>query len=90
MIATKTPAVEEFLKSGDNERFEYAQGEKWEKPLANKDQASLQAGLGYALRQYGLEGGNGKPFPAWQGSRSGRATHRCLRSWETDAHFSGE
>ena len=65
MTATKTPAVEEFLKSGENERFEYAQGEKWEKPLANKDHASLQACLGYELRQYGLESGNGELFPAW-------------------------
>jgi Uma2 family endonuclease len=65
MIATKTPAVEEFLRSGENDRSEYAQGEKWEKPLANKDHASLQAGLGHALRQYGLESGNGEPFPAW-------------------------
>jgi hypothetical protein len=29
MIATKTPAVEEFLRGGENDRSEYAQGEKW-------------------------------------------------------------
>jgi Uma2 family endonuclease len=65
MIATKTPSVEEFLRSGDNERSEYAQGEQWEKPLANKDHASSQANLGSALMQYGRESGNGEPLPSW-------------------------
>src|SRR5205807_4671700 len=57
MIATKTPTVEEFLRSGDNDRSEYARGEKWEKPLPNKDHASLQASLGSALVQYGRQSG---------------------------------
>src|SRR5229473_2832178 len=65
MIATKTPIVQEFLRCGDNERSEYAQGEKWEKPLANKDHASLHASLGSALVQYGRESGNGEPFSEW-------------------------
>ena len=43
MIATKTPTVEEFLRSGDNDRSEYARGEKWEKPLPNRDHSDLQA-----------------------------------------------
>src|SRR5579859_7861364 len=65
MIATKTPAVEEFLRSGDNDRSEYAQGEKWEKPLPNRDHSSLQLYLGSALLQYGRQSGNGKPFSEW-------------------------
>ena len=55
MIATKTPTVEEFLRSGDNERSEYAQGEKWEKLPANKDHASLHAQLGSALVGTGVK-----------------------------------
>jgi|SRR6266478_6223390 len=65
MIATKTPTVEEFLRSGDNDRSEYAQGEKWEKPLPNKYHADLQLSLGSSLRQYGRESGNGKAFSEW-------------------------
>ena len=65
MIATKTPPVEEFLRSGDNDRSEYAQGEKWEKPLPNKYHSDLQLELGLALRQYGRQSGNGKPFSEW-------------------------
>jgi Uma2 family endonuclease len=65
MIAAKTPAVEEFLRSGDNDRSEYAQGEKWEKPLPNSDHSSLQLCLGSALLQYGREIGNGQPFSEW-------------------------
>ena len=65
MIATKTPTVEEFLRSGDNDRSEYAQGEKWEKPLPNRDHARLQLRLGSALLQYGSETGNGEPFSEW-------------------------
>ena len=66
MIATKTPTVEEFLRSGDNDRSEYAQGEKWEKPLPNKDHARLQLRLGSALLQYGSERGGGEPFSEWR------------------------
>jgi Uma2 family endonuclease len=65
MIATKTPSVEEFLQSGENERSEYAQGEKWEKPLANKMHADIQMSLGSALTQYGRETGNGEPLSGW-------------------------
>jgi Uma2 family endonuclease len=65
MIATKTPAVDEFLRSGENDRSEYAQGEKWEKPLPNKYHSDLQLQLGSALVQYGRESGNGEPFSAW-------------------------
>jgi Uma2 family endonuclease len=65
MIATKTPTVEEFLRSGDNERFEYAQGEKWEKPFANRDHASLHASLCSALVEYGRDSGIGEPLPSW-------------------------
>jgi Uma2 family endonuclease len=65
MIATKTPAVEEFLRTGDNDRSEYAQGEKWEKPLPNQYHGDLQLGLGSALRQYGRESGNGKAISEW-------------------------
>jgi Uma2 family endonuclease len=65
MIATKTPTVEEFLRSGDNDRSEYAQGEKWEKPLPNRDHSDIQANIISALVQYRRESGNGKPFPEW-------------------------
>src|SRR5438128_7003779 len=65
MTPTNTPAAEEFLRSGDNERCEYAHGDKWEKPQANKQHAQLQVHLGAALVQYGRESGNGEPFSAW-------------------------
>jgi Uma2 family endonuclease len=65
MIATKTPGVEEFLRSGENERSEYAQGEKWEKPLPNKPHARLQLRIGSALVQYGSRSGTGEPFSEW-------------------------
>jgi Uma2 family endonuclease len=65
MIAAKTPTVEEFLWSAENERFEYAQGDKWEKPQSNKQHARLQLRLGSKLLQYGLESGNGEPFSEW-------------------------
>jgi Uma2 family endonuclease len=65
MIATRTPSVEEFLQAGDNERSEYAQGDKWEKPLANKKHAHVQMSLGAALMQYGRETGNGRPLSEW-------------------------
>jgi Uma2 family endonuclease len=65
MIATKTPSVEEFLQSGGNERSEYAQGEKWEKPLPNKKHADVQMSLGSALKQYGRETGTGRPLSEW-------------------------
>src|SRR5712671_7755153 len=32
MIDTKTPSVEEFLRTPENDRCEYAHGEQWEKP----------------------------------------------------------
>src|SRR5690349_10272908 len=65
MIATKTPSVEEFFRFGENERCEYAQGEKWEKPLANKNHSDLHAQLGSALVQYGRESGNGEALASW-------------------------
>jgi Uma2 family endonuclease len=65
MIATKTPPVEEFLRSGDNDRAEYAQGERWEKPLPNEDHADLQVRLGSALLAYGLQSGLGRPRSGW-------------------------
>jgi Uma2 family endonuclease len=65
MIATGTPSVEEFLQGGDNERSEYAQGENWEKPPANKKHASVQVRLGSALTKYGHQGGNGEAFSGW-------------------------
>jgi Uma2 family endonuclease len=65
MIAIRTPSVEEFLQSGENERSEYAQGEKWEKPLPNKKHARTQMRLGSALTQYGRETGNGEPLSEW-------------------------
>ena len=65
MIATKTPSVEEFLRTPENDRCEYAHGEQWEKPLHNRHHAESQALLGSALVQYGRESGNGEPFSAW-------------------------
>ena len=65
MIATKTPSVEEFLRTPENDRCEYAHGEQWEKPLHNRQHAESQALLGSALVQYGRESGNGEPFSAW-------------------------
>ena len=65
MIATKTPSVEEFLRSGENDRSEYAGGEKWEKPLPNKHHAELQALLSSALVLYGVRSGKGKTFSEW-------------------------
>jgi Uma2 family endonuclease len=65
MIAPKTPAVEDFLRSGENGRAEYAQAERWEKPLPNKDHADLQLRLGSALLQYGRSSGRGKAFSEW-------------------------
>jgi Uma2 family endonuclease len=65
VIATQTPSVEEFLRSGDNERFEYAQGEKWERPLSNKRHAGTHARLGTALVQYERDGGTGTTFSSW-------------------------
>jgi Uma2 family endonuclease len=65
MIAIKTPTVEEFLRSGDNDRSEYAHGEKWEKPLPNRYHSDLQANIISALVQYGRKSGNGKTRPEW-------------------------
>ena len=57
-----TPSVEEFLRTPENERCEYAHGEQWEKPLANTQHAELHALLGSALVQYGRKSGNGEVF----------------------------
>src|SRR5579864_7911783 len=65
MIATKTPSVEEFLRSGDHDRSECAQGEKWEKPLPNQYHSDLQANIITALVLYGRQSGNGKTRPEW-------------------------
>src|SRR5882724_9935172 len=65
MIATKTPAIEEFLRTPENERCEYAHGEQWEKPLANRQHAEVHGLLGSALVQYGQKNGNGVPLSAW-------------------------
>jgi Uma2 family endonuclease len=65
MIATKTPTVEEFLRTPENERCDYAHGEQWEKPLSNSQHSELQGLLTSALVQYGRKGGNGKAFPEW-------------------------
>jgi Uma2 family endonuclease len=65
VIAAKTPAVEEFLRSGENARSEYAHGEKWDKPLPNKHHAGVHLRLGSALVQYGKQSGKGKPFSEW-------------------------
>jgi Uma2 family endonuclease len=65
MITIKTPSVEEFLQTPENERYEYAHGEKWEKPPANSQHAELQLLLGSALVQYAKKSGNGEPFSSW-------------------------
>ena len=65
MIATKTPSVEDFLRTLENDRCEYAHGEQWEKPLPNKQHARLQSRLSSALVQYGVNSGNGEPFTEW-------------------------
>jgi len=65
MIATKTPSIEEFLRTPENERCEYAHGEQWEKPLPNSQHSELQGLLAAALVQYGRQSGNGKAFPEW-------------------------
>src|SRR5438046_1656149 len=65
MIVTRTPTVEEFLQTPENERSEFAHGEQWEKPLPNTKHGDLQMLLGSALVQYGRKSGNGKPISEW-------------------------
>jgi Uma2 family endonuclease len=65
MIGARTPTLEEFLQVPENERFEFAHGERWEKPLANRQHAHVQVSLGFELMQYGHKSGAGEPFPSW-------------------------
>ena len=65
MIATRTPTVEEFLRSGDNERCEFVRGERIEKPMPTGPHSDVQTVIVAALHEYFRRTGHGKVRPEW-------------------------
>jgi Uma2 family endonuclease len=64
MIATQTPAVEEFIRQyGD--RCEFVRGDRIEKALPSGSHSDIQISLGAALLEYGRRTGAGKPRSEW-------------------------